>query len=750
LSQLILFSVSLMTFSVNLVFLGLLVFSEKHDNQVRSLIAMGIATCYWTIFDATAEVAQAYTYAYMYTLRSIMLVVAPFCFVWYTLYLNNSKLVEKNFLRKLIWIVPIIDIILLVTNPLHRLVFSKDGFPLPEYGPLFTFHAAVAYIAIALGVILLIRYIVKEKPPAIFAFGWMIACFIPIVVNVLFTIGVIDMDQDIAPFGFAVMFILLALYSYRSRLTNLRTTALGDAYNAYANGVVILNPKGIAEDANTAFHSYFPGCVIDPGKTKIDELYAYFEDMAQDDESRNLFAEVRKEGAFDAKGEYRFGPAGTDEKIFHVNRQDVRRQNGRISGWLLTFTDISEYSRMILKIEEASEAKSTFLANMSHEMRTPLNAIIGLSELVLRKELDESTHDSIYKVYESGKNLLTVINDILDISKIEAGHLELVPVEYETATLIHQAAEVNKVRIGSRPIRFVLKIDPALPRKLCGDELRIRQILNNLLSNAIKYTRDGEVELTASVDSESVCNQDEIGIRFVVRDTGIGIHEEDLPALFYEYQQFDQTKNRKIEGTGLGLPITERLSELMGGQIRVESEYGKGSVFSVTLRQVVADPAPLGDDIAASLMSGHYSADRRVMEEKLIFVPMPYANVLVVDDVDINLEVAKGMLEPYELNIDFAADGAEAVELVRDAEKRYDLIFMDQMMPKMDGIEAVRMIRDEIGTEYAETVPIIALTANAMNGSKEMFLTKGFQDFLAKPIDPKLLNRILTDWICRV
>jgi signal transduction histidine kinase/CheY-like chemotaxis protein len=561
------------------------------------------------------------------------------------------------------------------------------------------------------------------------------------------------MDQDIAPFGFALMFILLALYSYRSRLNNLHKTALSDVFNSYENAVVIFNSNNIVEDVNASFASYFPGYKIIINKTSISDLYAFFEKNAEDDNSKALFEIKPGRNIFRPTGEYI-----AESKTFHVNSQDVKTFGGRVTGWFLNFSDVSEYIGMIEQIneqnirldelrsnaEEASEAKSTFLANMSHEMRTPLNAIIGLSELALRKDISAEAKNNLSKIYDSGKNLLAVINDILDISKIESGRLELVPVEYSTATMINDTVNLNKVRIGSKSIELILNVDSALPTKLFGDELRIRQILNNLLSNAIKYTIDGTVELNITVLSESA---DAVHIKFSVIDTGIGIREEDVPALFSEYHQLDLESNRHIEGTGLGLPITARLTELMDGKIEVESEYKVGSIFSVMLKQVVVDPSPIGEETAAALKDSSYSGDRRANADNFVFASLPDTNVLVVDDVEINLEVAKGMLEPYKIHVDFAFDGIEAVDIIRNSETHYDLIFMDQMMPKMDGIEAVRIIREEIGSEYARTVPIVALTANAMSGTKEMFVENGFQDFLAKPIDPETLNEIITKWI---
>jgi len=393
---------------------------------------------------------------------------------------------------------------------------------------------------------------------------------------------------------------------------------------------------------------------------------------------------------------------------------------------------------------QANLAKSQFLASMSHEMRTPLNAVIGLSEIVLnRGKLPEASKSDIRQIHRSGSSLLGIINDILDISKIEAGSFELIPVEYETASLLSDTVMLNKVRIGSKPIVFALEISEDFPMTLLGDELRVKQILNNLLSNAIKYTKEGSVTLSVAWESFTG-RENEALVRFGVRDTGIGIRAEDIRKLFSSYTQLDLRANRKIEGTGLGLEISKKLVDMMGGSINVESEYGKCSVFTVEIIQGIVNYKPIGEETAKKLMSLKYTVERK--RDKVDNSWMPYGKVLVVDDLPVNLQIARGLLEPYGLKVDSAESGKEAIELIEAENPRYDLIFMDHMMPDMDGIETIGIIRQN-SSEYVRNVPIIALTANAMVGNSEMFMSKGFNGFISKPIDIVQLDEALNKFI---
>jgi signal transduction histidine kinase/DNA-binding NarL/FixJ family response regulator/HPt (histidine-containing phosphotransfer) domain-containing protein len=394
--------------------------------------------------------------------------------------------------------------------------------------------------------------------------------------------------------------------------------------------------------------------------------------------------------------------------------------------------------------ENSSRTKSGFLANISRGMRTPLNTIIGLSELTLgRGNLEEDAFVNLEKVHDSGVTLLGIINDIMDMTKIESGGFELVPAPYDLASLINDTVNLNLMRIGAKPVSFHLKVDETLPGRLAGDELRVKQIFSNLLSNAFKYTKQGSVEwsLTGMQDGRDVW------LVSTVKDSGAGIRAEDRERLFSGYGWADMEKSPKTGGSGVGLALTKKMVEMMGGDITVESVYGLGSIFTVRIRQGSVDAAALGAEVAASLRNFRYVERRRERAAKLARAHIPYAKALVVDDTITNLDIARGMLLPYGMRVDCVTSGPAAIDLIRKAEVRYNAVFMDYMMPGMDGIEAVRLIREEIGSDYARTVPIIALTANAMPGSEKMFLQNGFQAFLPKPIDILRLDSIINRWV---
>ncbi len=437
-----------------------------------------------------------------------------------------------------------------------------------------------------------------------------------------------------------------------------------------------------------------------------------------------------------------------------------------LGGFLLTRLEIrtqeSEHLKAVSLIEKQSNAaKSDFLANMSHEIRTPINAILGMNEMVLRESGDEKIRTYAGNIENAGKNLLSIINDILDFSKIEAGRMEITEAPYQLSSVLNDVSNMIGFRSKSKDLDFVVNVDETIPDALYGDEVRIRQCMINLLSNAVKYTNKGSVTLTvggerverpvtpsdaeqdpAKTAPEAVTTDDattqDLLLSVTVEDTGIGIRDEDIDKLFDKFERVDLKQNNTVEGTGLGLAITHNILQLMGGNIRVESEYGHGSRFIMTLPQKVLSDVPIGN-FRAKFEDG--TQDTKAYRETF---HAPTAIVLIVDDTAINLTVIKGLLKSTELQLDLVTSGAEALECAKA--KAYDLILMDQRMPNMDGTETMMHIRSQLNGMNRKT-PIIALTADAVQGAKARYLQAGFTDYLSKPVEGAALEAALMKYL---
>lgn len=383
----------------------------------------------------------------------------------------------------------------------------------------------------------------------------------------------------------------------------------------------------------------------------------------------------------------------------------------------------------------AREAQAKFLANMSHEIRTPINAIIGMNEMILRENKDDDIMDYSRNIQSASNMLLGLINDILDFSKIESGQLELVEDNYHLPTLIHDEIIFLENKSAEKPITTHVEIDPDLPTTLYGDELRIKQILTNLLSNATKYTEAGHITLRAFYNK---MENDSLNLCFSVTDSGIGIKKEDLSQLFNSFKRLELNKNRTIEGSGLGLNITKQLIDLMNGEIKIDSEYGKGSTFTVIIPQKIIDNKPINNlDAAISKASNNASPVASTYTA-------PDAKVLVVDDNSMNLTLMEALLKRTKISVDLAASGKGCLELTKN--NSYDIIFMDHMMPELDGIETLKLLRQDENNLNKDTV-VIALTANAVAGCKEMYLENGFNDYLSKPVIASILDEIIIKYL---
>ncbi len=403
---------------------------------------------------------------------------------------------------------------------------------------------------------------------------------------------------------------------------------------------------------------------------------------------------------------------------------------GILSRSLETMAD--SLKRQIELADSANRAKSEFLANMSHEIRTPINTVLGMNEMILREAGDENVMEYAANIETAGKTLLSLINSILDFSKIEDGKMELLPSEYDSAALINSLVNAVSERARAKGLEFRIEIDERIPMTLLGDDIRIRQIVTNLLTNAVKYTQEGFIALTIKASNISVKTVD---LSFEVKDSGIGIKQEDLGRLYDSFSRIDEKENRNIEGTGLGMAIVVRLLHMMGSELNVSSTYGQGSAFSFKLRQTIIDSEPIGPiDVHARI--GH----RNRSYNDHFFVRD--AKILVVDDNDMNLKVASNLLKIFGADPDLVTSGPAAIEKMRS--KRYHIVFLDHMMPALDGIETLKILQKE---ELVGDTVIVALTANAVVGAREFYLGAGFTDYVSKPIDVDKLGEILVRYM---
>ena len=413
--------------------------------------------------------------------------------------------------------------------------------------------------------------------------------------------------------------------------------------------------------------------------------------------------------------EYR---AGAEEKAKAAQQQNIQLAQAKKDA------DAARY-----EAQTANEAKGKFLAHMSHEIRTPINAVLGMDEMILRETKEQNIKEYAMDIYMAGQTLLSLINDILDFSKIESGKMEIVPVEYDISSLIHDLANMTSQRADSKNIRFLVEVDHEIPSRLYGDDVRIRQVLTNILTNAVKYTHEGTVWLRVrwrKTDETAV-------LMFEVEDTGIGIKDEDLPKLFAEFERIEEDRNRNIEGSGLGMNITILLLSLLGSRLQVESTYGEGSKFYFELEQKIIDDTPIGDfEARVQQMAENYNYTTRFCA--------PEAKILVVDDNAVNRRVLKNLLKDTKIQITDAQSGAECLNLV--LKNHYDLIFLDHMMPEMDGVETLHHIK-EFSDYPCQNTPIVVLTANAVSGAKEKYMSEGFDDFLSKPVVPAKLETMI-------
>ncbi|MBR6326245.1 MAG: response regulator [Lachnospiraceae bacterium] len=521
---------------------------------------------------------------------------------------------------------------------------------------------------------------------------------------------------DMMVLGYASSSVFLYIALTRYDLLDTRTLAQDFVLDHLTEAIIAVDQNGITGFFNEPAEKLFPELVSDPAKALV--------------EIRNYALE----GEVFERGDRKYLP-----------ECHVLRQNDKEVGTAYVFSDDTDHLQYMEELEKqkaladsANRAKSAFLANMSHDIRTPLNAVLGMDEMILRESSEKTVLAYAADIRSAGRTLLSLINDILDFSKIEEGKLEILPVQYELSSMIFDLVNLIRERAAKKGLIFRLSVDEHIPHLLLGDEVRIRQCVMNLLTNAVKYTHEGSVDLTVGFEPDG---EDAILLRFEVRDTGIGIKDEDRKDLFSPFIRIEEKRNRNIEGTGLGISIVRDLLGMMGSTLEVSSEYGKGSVFGFALRQTICSPEPVGR------IAERFPA-RGETEDYHAGFTAPDARILVVDDTEVNLQVIRNLLKQTALQIDTASSGREALSMA--ATHTYDCILLDHMMPDMDGIETLQEMKKLPGMEHTT---FIALTANAISGARERYLNAGFNDYLSKPVDAarleKLLERYLPKEKCR-
>ncbi len=650
----------------------------------------------------------------------------PLCYCWF-LYIYCDIAPPKELLR-ILGVVSFLSLPSVICN--WNGLFYRDvrwvagvgGFYHIDlsYGPLYLFFT-VAHIIIpyVLCICTLVRAIRERSDRQVNRQYWTILAIstLPVIVLIAYVCKLVVVF-DFTPVTLTISMSMVVIVVWSRRNYDFRHLAAEKVLESMGDGVIALDDHDRLVSYNRAAADIFTGLSVHKRGENIRVVEGFREEMLNEDIPQS----------FSIGGQH-----------YESHSKHIVDENGRKQGCvilILDMTDIKAYINEIKRVrrqaEKASIAKSEFLANMSHEIRTPMNAIIGLNDIIMEECGDTEIYGYAKDVQSAAKNLLTIINDILDLSKVEAGKMELVNVNYYIKDMVDEIMGMMDMAASQQGLILKYECDETIPCRYNGDDGRIKQILLNILSNAIKFTKKGYVR--AYITGKPGRNEDEELLTFYVEDTGCGIKEEDLGNIFEDFRQLDSKRNRSVEGTGLGLAIVKQLVELMEGAIDVKSVYGKGTGVTITIPQKIVDRRPVSE------MPQLPQTEQKVTD----LFAAPGVKVLIVDDNVVNRKVARSFLKNYAFDLTEAGSGPEAIELVR--ENRYDLIFMDHMMPDMDGVEAAQIIRGDCGENGTAPV-IIALTANAMEGMRERFLECGFQDFIAKPLDRAELNRLLLRWV---
>jgi len=770
-NDLILFTLSVLVSLSILFLLGRIRDNSRRDRRMRSFYMLASAMLGLIVLNAITIIMAEEYFAYLTTVKMIFVCIIPYVCAWFVVNFCESSLANSRLLKILLIIIPVLDVLALITNPFHYLFYLSYDYPRVPVGPVWYIHLVFAIMALLFVLVLLIRYIVKNirRSPILIVAG--VGILLPFILNMIYSFDLIGFVHDISPLAFfpTVLFFyyytnvsdrdhVRKLYNALSEIADLPELTSGileDAANVIAKTACIaLETSRVSiwttgSDAFTlkmlTYSDQAAGKSVAKKELDITECTSYRSLLQSErlivtnetskpnplstilntyepDMCSMLDVPVRIGGSL----------AGVvfieqDKCTEYPARREWTIDEQNFAASLADFMALAMESaerRRLEKKELTNRAKSEFLATMSHEIRTPMSAVIGMTDLALRKFPDESTLEYLDNIKTASDQLLIIINDILDISKVESGSVDLAQEKYNVRSMINDIVTMINVRMEEKSVDFIIDDDPDLPEEMIGDEVRIKQVILNLLTNAVKFTNQGHIIF--SIKAEKCEAEGFYKLIVKITDTGVGIRKEDIDSLFESYTQFDTRMNKGIVGTGLGLAISKDLVEIMGGEITVESVYGEGSSFSFFVIQKIKDETLPDIDGEQPILNLY---DTRL---------------LVVDDIDINLTIAKETLIQYNAIVDVADSGQKAIELVKAND--YDLIFMDHMMPDLDGIDVTGIIR-EMPDEKHKKIPIVALTANVVGDVRDMFIKCGMNDFLSKPLKHEEIERVLRKWL---